>query len=128
MLHADPTVSATASLDCFLETVEFGALRDDAGAAIVGVSLGGLVAALAQERTGRPGLVIAISSPTSYGDVSLVEYDRGSHRRIALYGSHDPVIAGRVEDWPRLADAQDLPWLDHDTDRHIERLAPIFRC
>jgi hypothetical protein len=82
-----------------------------------------LVAAKLQELE-RPDLhVIGISSPTHADDVELA---KRMERRIALYSSADEVIAGRTERWPQLADAYDLPWLDHDTDKHKKNLGRIL--
>jgi pimeloyl-ACP methyl ester carboxylesterase len=93
------------------------------GALLVGISLGGLVAAKLQE-TGREDLhVICISSPTSADGVEL---QRRLPHRLALYSSRDEVIAGRTSRWPVLAEAHDLPWLSHDTDTHKEALARLI--
>lgn len=87
---------------------------------VIGISLGGLVAAALQEDS-RPDLtVICLSSPTWADGIQLEEKP---DRRIALYSSHDPVLQGRTGNWPLLAEAYDKPWLDHDTDKHIPRLA-----
>ena len=45
--------------------------------------------------------------------------------RLALYSSEDEVIRGRTSQWPRLAQAYDLPWLTHDTDAHKGPLSHI---
>jgi hypothetical protein len=80
------------------------------GALVVGVGLGGLAAAIIQE-TKRPDLdVVCVSSPTSHGAIKL---DRRMQRRVALYSSQDPAIAGRVENWPNLAEAHDTLYLMH---------------
>lgn len=93
------------------------------GALVVGISLGGLVAAKLQE-TGREDLhVICISSPTQDGGVEL---QRRVPHRVALYSSADGVIAGRTSQWPDLADAYDLPWLSHETDVHKEALVDLI--
>ncbi len=91
---------------------------------LIGVSLGGLVAAKLQEE-GRPDLTVAcISSPTWADGVLLRQLVKN---RIALYSATDPVITGRTANWPMLASkAYDLPWLTHDTDRHLDRLAPAL--
>jgi hypothetical protein len=46
--------------------------------------------------------------------------------RVSLYSSADEVISGRTERWPELAEAYDLSWLDHDTDKHKKALAHIL--
>jgi pimeloyl-ACP methyl ester carboxylesterase len=93
------------------------------GALLIGISLGGLVAAKVQE-TGREDLhVICISSPTWADGVEL---QRRLPHRLALYSSEDDVITGRTSRWPDLAEARDLPWLSHDTDAHKEALAGLI--
>ena len=80
------------------------------GALVVGVGVGGLAAALVQE-TKRPDLdVVCVSSPTSHGVIKL---ERRMQHRVALYSSQDPAIAGRVENWPNLAEAHDTLYLMH---------------
>jgi len=124
--HADPSVAAEASLD---------ALRDLAlppEARVIGISLGGLLAARLQE-SGRPDLhVVAISSPTWADNVYLAQKPK---HRVAIYSSTDEVLGGsdpenpsanRTVDWPRLADAYDLRWLTHDTKAHKNRIAPLL--
>ncbi len=93
---------------------------------LIGIGLGGVVAAKLQE-DGRTDLtVVCISSPTRADGVHLRD---PMANRIALYSSADPVIAGRTVNWTRLASAAyDLPWLTHDTDKHVDRLAPALAC
>lgn len=92
------------------------------GSLLVGISLGGLVAAKLQEE-GRSDLhTIAISSPTSFGSLFLTCKMRN---RLALYSSQDAVIAGRTENWPSVANSYDLSWLTHDTDQHVQELAQV---
>lgn len=117
LLHGDPTVPAEDSLRA-LE-----GLGIPEGATVIGISLGGLIAARLQETAREDLQVIAISSPTWADDVQLTEK---MPRRLALYSSRDVVIEGRTADWPRLADAQDLSWLTHDTDAHKGPLAEII--
>lgn len=98
-------------------------LAIEPGALLVGISLGGLVAAKLQE-SGRGDLhVICVSSPTWADGVSLET--RVPHR-LSFYSSRDEVIAGRTSRWPDLAEARDLPWLTHDTDAHKEDLARLI--
>ena len=100
-----------------------GELAIEPAALLIGISLGGLVAAKVQE-TGREDLhVICISSPTWADGVTLEK--KVSHR-LALYSSQDDVIAGRTSRWLGLAEAYDLPWLTHDTDAHNEALARLI--
>jgi pimeloyl-ACP methyl ester carboxylesterase len=116
--HAVPTVPAEASVEFLLDSVI------PKGALVVGVSLGGLVAAKLQE-LGRSDLqVIAISSPTWADRVTL---ECRADQRLAFFSSGDTVISARVADWPKLGSfARDFPWLDHNTDRHLKYLARIF--
>lgn len=116
MPHADPEARAE-------ESVEFlRAMNPEQDAVIVGVSLGGLVAAKLQE-DGREDLrVVSISAPTWADGVELKRKMAG---RVALYSAQDEVIADRVARWPELAEAHDLAWLSHDTDRHKVKLAGL---
>jgi pimeloyl-ACP methyl ester carboxylesterase len=115
--HSNPDTPAERSLEFLL-----GAGIPQ-GALLVGVSLGGLVAAKLQE-SGRPDLrVIAISAPTGADGVRLESW---AEYRFAIYYSEDAVIAGRTADWPRLAHSYDLSWVTHDTDQHIPTLAAII--
>lgn len=116
--HSDPSVLAEESVD-FLRSLQI-----PQNALVLGVSLGGLVAAKLQE-LGRPDLhVIAISSPTWTDGVRL---EMSAERRLAFYSSNDPVISGRIADWPRLASfSRDFAWLTHNTDEHLKRIAAIF--
>jgi hypothetical protein len=117
LLHGDPEVTADASLEGLRN------LEIPNRSALIGISLGGLVAAKLQE-SGRDDLrVTCISSPTWADGVSL---SQTMTRRLAFYSSLDPVIKGRTASWPQLAQAYDLPWLTHDTDKHKEALASII--
>lgn len=117
--HHDPELAAEHSLP-FID--ELNIPRDSL---IIGVSLGGIVAARVQE-TSRPDLhVISISSPTWADAVRL---EKKMPNRLALYSSRDDVIAGRTADWPQLAEAHDLPWLTHQTDAHIPNLRQLVRA
>ena len=118
MPHSDPSVLAEESVE-FLHSQEI-----PQNALLLGISLGGLVAAKLQE-VGRPDLqVIAISSPT-WADA--VQLETKQDRRLAFYSSKDTVIAGRVDDWPTLAGfSRDLVWLSHDTDKHLKYISSLF--
>lgn len=120
MPHSDPTVLPSASVS------HLRGLAVPQGALIIGISPGGLVAAQLQE-TERPDLcVFCINTPTWAGDIALMH--RMNHR-LSLYCSFDKVIAGRTEEWPKLAEAYDLAWLNgHDTDPHKSSLAHIISC
>jgi len=116
LLHGNPEVLAERSV------TDLTARNIPRDAALVGISLGGLVAAKLQE-SGREDLhVICISSPTWADGVRL---ERRMANRVAFYSSHDEVIAGRIAGWPQLAQAFDLPWLSHDTDAHKRELARL---
>jgi pimeloyl-ACP methyl ester carboxylesterase len=116
LLHGDPAVTAEASLERLRD------LEIPNGSAVIGISLGGLVAAKLQE-SGRDDLhVTCISSPSWADGVAL---SQRMTRRLALYSSLDEVIEGRTANWPQLAQAYDLPWLTHDTDKHKEALSYI---
>jgi pimeloyl-ACP methyl ester carboxylesterase len=118
LLHADPNVTAEDSL------ADLRTKMIPPGSALIGISLGGLVAAKLQE-DGRADLhVICISSPT-WADALRVEHRMPN--RVAFYSSIDEVIAGRTAEWPKLATAYDLPWLTHDTDAHKSALAHLVR-
>jgi pimeloyl-ACP methyl ester carboxylesterase len=117
MPHTDPAVMPSVSVQ------HLRSLGVPQGTLIIGVSLGGLVAAKLQELE-RPDLhVVCISSPTHADDTELT---RRMEHRVSLYSSADSVIAGRTERWPELAEAYDLPWLDHDTDKHKAPLGRIL--
>jgi hypothetical protein len=93
MPHTDPKGPTWASV------LHLRNISVPTGSLIIGISLGGLVAAKLQE-TERPDLhVICISSPTHAEEVELAK--RMEHR-VALYSSADEVISGRTEKWPEL--------------------------
>lgn len=117
MPHSDPAVMPSASVE-HLRSLEL-----PEGTLVVGVSLGGLVAAKLQELDRADLHVICISSPTYADDTEL---NKRMEHRLSLYSSTDSVIAGRAERWPQLAEAHDLPWLDHDTDKHKKSLGRIL--
>jgi len=87
--HSDPTIPAEQSVE------HLRGLDVPKGALILGVSLGGTVAAKFQEADRDDLKVIAISSP-SYAD-GVVLYRRAEHR-LAFYSSHDEVIASCVSE------------------------------
>jgi pimeloyl-ACP methyl ester carboxylesterase len=118
--HSDYHLPAEDSVD-FLQQMQIAPR-----ALVVGISLGGLVAAKVQE-AGRPDLaVVCISSPT-WADLVSLEQSVGN--RTAIYSSADTVIAGRTSEWQRLARAYDVPWLTHNTDEHLPWLTPaIVAC
>jgi hypothetical protein len=116
LLHSDPNVLAERSF-ADLQTKDI-----TPNSIVVGISLGGLLAAKLQE-FGREDLtVICISSPTWADDVKLER----RMQRVAFYSSSDAVIAGRTVQWRELADAYDIPWLSHNTDAHKVSLALLI--
>jgi pimeloyl-ACP methyl ester carboxylesterase len=114
LLHHDPNVLAEDSLATLRE------LEIPQSAIVIGISLGGLIAARFQETDRADLKVICVSSPT-WADGVRVE--RMMPRRAAFYSSNDEVIFGRTAEWPSLARAFDIPRLTHDTDQHAELLA-----
>lgn len=118
MAHHDPTAPAEASVEQLVQ------MQLPRGALLVGISLGGTVAAALQEQDRDDLHVMAISSPT-WADGVILRHR--PERRVALYSSQDEVIASRVADWPKLATlSRDFDWLMHNTDQHLEPLAKIF--
>lgn len=118
MAHHDPAAPAEASVE------QLRQMELPRNALIVGISLGGTVAAALQEADREDLHVIAISSPT-WAD-AVVLRQRPPHR-VALYSSNDAVIAPRVADWPALAAiSRDFPWLTHTTDQHFPPLVRLF--
>ena len=109
--HSDPDVTAEASLDWAV--IQY---RKDIvpNSLIVGISLGGLIAARLQELSPQLNLsVIALMSPTNADDVYLEE---NNPQRLAMYSSLDVKIPS-AGSWPGFAQTFDLPMLRyHDTD------------
>jgi pimeloyl-ACP methyl ester carboxylesterase len=114
--HSNPKVLAEQSL------ADLAARNIPQNAVVIGISFGGLLAARLQEQGREDLCVVAISAPT-WADAVRVE--KRMPNRIALYSSNDEVLAGRTKNWPQLAQAFDLPWLTHDTDRHKRELARL---
>lgn len=121
MPHSDPNVQPSESVE-YLRN-----LGIPEGALLIGISLGGLVAAKLQESERSDLYVFCINSPTHAADTELHVWMK---HRVSLYCSCDKVIAGRTEDWPLLAaEAHDMAWLNgHDTDPHKEALAYLISC
>jgi pimeloyl-ACP methyl ester carboxylesterase len=117
LLHHDPEILAEVSLAALPR------LNIPDSSIIIGISLGGLIAARFQETLRDDLTVVCVSSPTWADGVRL---QRAMPDRLALYSSNDEGIAGRTSAWPSLAEAHDIPTLTHDTDRHVERLAPLI--
>jgi hypothetical protein len=115
--HNDPQSPAEGSVE-FLRALDI-----PSQSLLIGISLGGVVAAGFQEQA-RPDLqTIAINSPT-WADGLRVE--RWMENRVAIYSSRDEVIAGRTADWPKLAQAYEFAWLGHDTDPHLKYLVRLI--
>lgn len=117
LLHSAPEVLAEDSL------ADLRGRQIAANTVLIGVSLGGLLAASLQEQDREDLRVICINSPTWADGVKL---ERRMADRIAFYSSSDEVIAGRTQEWPRLATAHDLPWLTHDSDLFKEEFARLI--
>jgi pimeloyl-ACP methyl ester carboxylesterase len=116
LLHSDPNITSEDSLaDLLTKDIPENSV-------LIGISLGGLVAAKMQEDTRDDLHVICISSPTWADGVRL---EKRMPHRVAFYSAADDVIAGRTAEWPKLAQAFDLPWLTHDTDAHKLALAHL---
>jgi predicted esterase YcpF (UPF0227 family) len=115
--HGDPTVPAEVSVELLRN------LPLETGSLVIGVSLGGLVAAKLQEESRSDLNVICISSPTWADGVKL---EQRVANRLALYSPVDHVIADRIDNWAELAEAYQLPWLTHDTDRHLSLLTTLI--
>ncbi len=94
------------------------------GSLLIGISLGGLVAAKLQEESRSDLHVICISSPTRFKTITL---KKKMPNRIVFYSSKDEVIADRVSNWSELAESHDLSWLDHDTDPHTPKLVKLIQ-
>jgi len=120
MPHIDSTVAPSVSVS------HLRALGVPQAALAIGISLGGTVAARLQEQERSDLHVICVSSPTHAGVTRLRQH---MALRVALYCSADPVIAGRTQRWPQLAEAYDISWLKgHDIDPHKSALAHIISC
>jgi predicted esterase YcpF (UPF0227 family) len=99
-------------------------LNIPSGSLLIGVSLGGLVAAKFQEES-RPDLtVVCIVTPTRFKTMCL---SQKMQKRVVFYSSKDEVISDRVADWSKLAEAHDLLWLNHDIDPNISKLVKLVK-
>lgn len=110
-------------LDQLLETLKCDG-ADPKDTLIIGTSLGGLVATLAQESFGCS--VIAISAPDQVGSHKVnVHAERGN--LLSIYSStDDEVIAGRTGLWPLATKfAIDVPGMTHDHDAHVKTVAMV---
>jgi pimeloyl-ACP methyl ester carboxylesterase len=103
--HTDPEVKAEASLDWAVLQYRKQIVPNSL---IIGISLGGLIAARLQELSPQLNLsVIPLMSPTWADNVRVEEKWA---KRVAFYSSEDKQIEGRTN-WPAYAQAFDLPML-----------------
>lgn len=105
----------SATADEYYAAVLAVAAKFPTGSMLVGVSLGGLVAAkLQQDR--RPDLtVVALASPTFADGVSLTK--RGTPKLYALYSHADSVVGERTNWGDFTLDHADVNWMsDHGID------------
>jgi hypothetical protein len=124
--HSNPHVLAERSyvdLCMWSPAIEKGSL-------LVGISLGGLIAAKLEQNV-RPDLtVVALSSPTSLDGVTLKPVK--SSKLYALYSSHDEVISGQTDWAPYTEFNFNVDWMqDHNIDhqRHTVSLVLFdFLC
>jgi hypothetical protein len=110
--HGDPEASAEASLDWAVLQYRPEMVPNSL---IVGISLGGLIAAKLQEMSPSLNLsVVAIISPTSFEKVRL---ETKLPKRMALYSKEDKIIDGRMN-WEDFSDMYfDLPmYRNHNVD------------
>lgn len=95
------------------------------GSILIGVSLGGLVAAkLLQDR--RPDLtVVTLSAPTYADGISLTK--RITPNLNALYSHADPVVGSRVNWGDFTPDHADVDWMsDHNLDPQKHRIGLLL--
>lgn len=95
------------------------------GSMLVGVSLGGLMAAkLLQDN--RPDLtVVALASPTFADGISLTK--RMTSNLYAIYSHADPVVGERTNWGDYTADHADVDWMsDHNLDTQKKRIGLLL--
>ena len=122
--HADPKVAAETSLEWMERFVPFLT----PGMLMIGVNLGGLLAAKIQENHPELDLsVFALVAPTSCDGVRL---EKKMNKRVVLYSTAaDASIKGHCEDWPEFTDqAFDVSWLMHDIDLARYSIAYLITC
>jgi hypothetical protein len=102
---------------------DFAELHLPSGSLMVGIGLVGLLAARYQEQERQDLHVIAVCSPSSFAKIKL---GSKSKRRVAFYCSDDKAIAGKVADWPDVAEAYDVPFLRFGCDRHPYSLVNLI--
>jgi hypothetical protein len=116
----------TSPLEAYAELAPYVSLIQPKSL-IVGVELGGLLAAKLQQD--QPDLelgVVAVSSPTHAEGLGLRHIQ--SPGLTALYSGLDPVM--KDMDWtPYAGNLIDVPWLrDHNVNRHKYSLADILKA
>jgi pimeloyl-ACP methyl ester carboxylesterase len=103
--HTDPRDTGLSSIDVLNTVLGSGP------AFVVGLGLGGFVAAKLQE-TRQNMTVIAVSAPDISGYITLGPPAGG--RRVYMFSSiKDSVIRGKTARWAGQAEVYDLPKLDH---------------
>src|ERR1017187_6099868 len=116
---------ASATADEYFEAVFAVANKFPRGSMLVGVSLGGLVAAkLLQDH--RPDLrVVALASPTYADGLSLTK--RITPNLYALYSHAGPVVGDRTNWDDYTAKSADVDWMaDHNLDPQKNRIALLL--
>lgn len=115
----------SATADEYFAAVLAVAAKFPAGSMLVGVSLGGLVAAkLLQDH--RPDMtVVALASPTFADRVFLTK--RMTTNLYALYSHLDPVVGERTNWGDYAAEHADVEWMsDHNLDPVKNRIAQVL--
>lgn len=118
--HTNPGVRAEASLEWMDNFTPFL----PPGVLLVGIGLGGLLAAKLQEMHPELNLsVFAIAAPTS---ADFVQLEKKTDQRVALYST----AAGTDgANWPEFTDqAFDVPWLVHDIGPAKYSVAYLLAC
>jgi len=96
------------------------------GSLIVGISMGGLVAAKLQEL--HPELDLSVFSIVAPTNADVVKLERKIPNRVALFSSADQVVKDRCN-WSEFSDlAFDVPWLMHDVDPAKYTLCYLISC
>lgn len=95
------------------------------GTMIVGVSLGGLVAAKLLQDHRTDLTVVTLASPTFADGISLT--NRTTPNLYALYSHADPVVGERTNWGDYAADHGDVPWMsDHNLDGQNNRIGLLL--
>jgi pimeloyl-ACP methyl ester carboxylesterase len=92
---------------------------------LVGVSLGGLVAAKLQQDHRSDLTVVTLASPTYADGISLTK--RVTPNLYALYSHADPVVGDRTNWGDYTSDHADVDWMDdHNLDPQKHRIALLL--